>query len=437
MASERQISLHSIPPLPASYLRSASGVVHVLATSTRKSLILRFLMGHGMTRPTIALYTVISFAVIVAISGVLLLAGLQRAFESNPIFNALILVILCIGVAAAVRQLLRIDYSARWMSERMRTADINEPVPFLLVPLTPLIGSRGPQGSCSTLSLRAMIDGVFVRLDDGRDVSRYLMNVLILLGLLGTFWGLLQTVGGIGAVIGGLSLGDGDVKAVFNTFKEGLQKPIAGMGISFSASLFGLAGSLILGFMDLQAGRAQNLFCAELEEILGSKDPIGGDADDLAGLRFPVSNAGGGYQDAVVHSLTDQLERLQRTLRQQVEMRVAEQMNARTLQEVLVALDTNLKSQSVFLSKMVNFQQEAAPVVERLATLLNSPGVVSVEHHARSIDLSIRDFSRQLAVASEVQTEELRAELRVIARLLAGPALTRETEVIMPQEKSC
>jgi hypothetical protein len=391
-----------------------------------------------MTRPTLALYTVIGFAVAVAISGVLLLAGLQKAFESNPIFNALILVTLCVGIAAAVRQLLRIDYSARWMTERMKTAEIKESIPFLLMPLTPLIGSRGPQGSCSTLSLRAMIDGVFVRLDDGRDVSRYLMNVLILLGLLGTFWGLLQTVGGIGAVIGGLSLGDGDIKEVFNTFKEGLQKPIAGMGISFSASLFGLAGSLILGFMDLQAGRAQNLFCAELEEILGSKEVMSGEADEFTGVRFPViSGTGGGYQDAVVNGLTDQLQRLQRTLRQQVEVRVAEQMNARTLQEVLVALDTHLKSQATFLSKMVHFQQEASPVVERLATLLNSPSIVSVEQHARSMDLSIRDFSRQLAVASEMQTEELRSELRVIARLLAGPGLNREAEIIMPQEKSC
>jgi len=327
------------------------------------------------------------------------------------------------------------------MSERMSSADIKEPVPFLLAPLTPLIGNKGgPQASCSTLSLRAMIDGVFVRLDDGRDVSRYVMNVLILLGLLGTFWGLLQTVGGIGAVIGGMSLGDGDIKAVFNTFKEGLQKPISGMGVSFSASLFGLAGSLILGFMDLQAGRAQNLFCAELEEILGSKDTASLDSgvggDDFSGMRFPVSRAGAGYQDAVVHSLTDQLERLQRTLRQQVEVRVTEQMNARTLQDVLTALDTHLKSQAGFLSKMVHFQQEAAPVVERLAAILNNPGVLSVEQHARSIDLSIRDFSRQLAVASEVQTEELRGELRVIARLLAGPGLNRETEVITAQEKS-
>lgn len=386
-----------------------------------------------MTRPTLALYTVIGFAAAVLISGVFLLSGLQRAFESNPVFNALILCILVVGIAAAVRQLLRIDYSARWMAQRLKSTDVAEPIPFLLAPLAPLINSKSAQPTANALSLRAMLDGVFVRLDDGRDVSRYLMNVLILLGLLGTFWGLLQTVGGIGSVISGLSLGEGDVKAVFDTFKQGLQKPLVGMGISFSASLFGLASSLVLGFMDLQAGRAQNLFCAELEEILGSKDSIADEVNEFSALRFPLGSAGGGYQDAVVHSLTDQLDRLQRTLRQQVELRVTEQANARTLQEVLIALDTHLKSQASMLSKMVSFQQEAAPVVERLAALLNSPGVASVEQHARSIDLSIKDFSRQLALASEVQTEELRGELRVIARLLAGPVApssTQETEIL-------
>lgn len=385
-----------------------------------------------MTRPKIALYTVCGFAALVLTCGLVLSGGLWQAFRSNPVFNAMILCVWVIGVGAAIRQLLRIDYSAQWMSKRLTTSEVAEPIPFLLAPLTPVINSKGTQPSCSTLSLRAMLDGVFVRLDDGRDVTRYLMNVLILLGLLGTFWGLLQTVGGIGAVIGGLSLGEGDIKAVFDRFKDGLQKPLVGMGISFSASLFGLASSLILGFMDLQAGRAQNIFCAELEEILGSKEGVSEEFGELSGLRFPVSASSGGYHDAVAHSLADQLDRLQRTLRQQVELRVTEQANARTLQEVLVALDTHLKSQASLLSKMVSFQQEAAPVVERLAMLLNSPSVASVEQHARSIDLSIKDFSRQLAIASEVQTEELRGELRVIARLLAGPnsSHSHETEVL-------
>lgn len=374
-----------------------------------------------MNRPKLELYTVFAFTLVCLGCGYMLMGGLERAFRANPIFNSLILGILVVGICATVRQLVRIDYSARWMAKRMKSADISEPVPFLLVPLSSLISSTHPNPSCSALSLRAMLDGVFARLDDSRDLSRYFMNVLILLGLLGTFWGLLQTVGGIGSVIGGLSLGEGDIKAVFDNFKEGLQKPLLGMGISFSASLFGLASSLILGFMDVQAGRAQNHFCAELEEILGSKDALPEGAGELGGLKFPTTYGSAGYQDAVVHGLTDQLDRLQRTLRQQVELRVAEQTNARTLQEVLVALDDHLKSQHQLLSKMVSFHQEAAPIMERLSTLLSSTSVNSVEQHARSIDLSVKEFGRQLAVASEMQTEELRGELRVIARLLAGP----------------
>jgi hypothetical protein len=384
-----------------------------------------------MTRPKLELYTVAAFSLICIGVAVCLFGGLEQAFRSNPIFNSLILVILVVGVGSSVRQLLRVDQSARWMAERMRSPQITQPVPYLLKPITSLVCSASPQPTCGTLSLRAMLDGVFGRLDDSREVTRYLMNVLILLGLLGTFWGLLQTVGGIGAVIGGLSLGEGDVKAVFDTFKSGLQKPLYGMGISFSASLFGLASSMVLGFMDLQAGRAQNVFCSELEEILSSKEPpfepaAGG---DYASLKYPMSAVGGGYQDAVVTGLADQLDKLQRTLRQQMEQRATEQAITRTLQEVLAALDDHLKSQHALLSKMVGYQQEVAPIYGRLAEIISSASVGSLEQHARSIDLSVKEFSRHVAVSSEIQTEELRGELRVIARLLAGPK-PGETELL-------
>jgi len=385
-----------------------------------------------MTRPKLALCAAGSFIALVLGCAVFMFDGLQRAFISNPLFNSLILVTLLVGITAAVRQLLRIDQSAQWMARRIESHQVTQSVPFLLVPLSPLVNNKNPQPTCSAMSLRAMLDGVFTRLDDSRDLSRYLMNVLILLGLLGTFWGLLETVGGIGAVIGGMSLGSGDVRSVFEGFKDGLQKPLAGMGVSFSASLFGLASSLILGFLDLQAGRAQNLFCAELEEILGAKDSLlDDDASQFSGMRFPMTVSGGsGIQEAVVHGLTDQLDRLQRTLRQQVELRVAEQANSRTLQEILVALDTHLTSQHDLLAKLVSLQQEASPVVGRLATLLNSSSVTALEHHARSIDLSVKEFARQLTISSEIQTEELRSELRVIARLMAEPNM-KETELLV------
>ena len=262
-------------------------------------------------------------------------------------------------------------------------------------------------------SLRAMLDGVFTRVDESRDLSRYLMNVLILLGLLGTFWGLLQTVGGIGSVIGGLSLGEGDLKLVFDRFKDGLQKPLVGMGISFSASLFGLASSLVLGFLDLQTGRAQNVFCCELEEWLGRRSAI---SESTFSHTAPPAS----YQEAIVVTLTEQLERLQRTMRQQFDLQSVEQGNIRALSETVFALSDNLKSHNVLLAKLTQLQNETTPAIAQLTDVVQRSNAAHVEEHVRSVDLSLRDIALQLAQSASNHTSELRDELRIIARLLAS-----------------
>ncbi len=115
--------------------------------------------------------------------------------------------------------------------------------------------------------MRHLLDSIATRLDEARDLARYMTGLLVFLGLLGTFWGLIETVGSVGKVIEGLKVG-GDAGSVFDTLKEGLAAPLGGMGISFSSSLFGLAGSLILGFLDLQSSQAQNRFYTDLEDWL-------------------------------------------------------------------------------------------------------------------------------------------------------------------------
>src|ERR1700739_109927 len=117
--------------------------------------------------------------------------------------------------------------------------------------------------------MRHLLDSIATRLDEARDISRYMTGLLVFLGLLGTFWGLIQTVGSVGKGVDGLKVG-GDAGALFDTLKEGLAAPLGGMGISFSSSLFGLAGSLILGFLDLQSSQAQNRFYTDLEDWLAS-----------------------------------------------------------------------------------------------------------------------------------------------------------------------
>lgn len=389
------------------------------------------LIQHSMTRPKSVLLILWGFCFGIVGVGLWLSQGLLRAFAANPVFNTLILLTLSVGVVAAIRQVLRIDASVQWLHSQLLNKDRASSVPFLLVPLFPMLKDNNKEVACSTLSLKAMLDGVFVRLDDGREVTRYIMNVLILLGLLGTFWGLLQTVGGIGAVIGGLSLSEGDVSAVFDTFKVGLQRPLDGMGISFSASLFGLASSLIVGFMDLQAGRAQTLFCTELEEYFSFAGQGGALFEDLDGLSVPIGGGslGGGYQDAVVQALTDQLAHLQRSLKQQAEVRKEEQGNARQLHDVLGALDTHIKSQADVMSRIATFHQEATPVMQKLGTLLQSSDVASVEEHLRGLNNRMSEISKQLASTSDLQTDELRRELRIIARLLAGASVNLDKHV--------
>jgi hypothetical protein len=130
-------------------------------------------------------------------------------------------------------------------------------------------GERSGRMTISQQTMRHLLDSIATRLDEARDISRYMTGLLVFLGLLGTFWGLIETVGSVGKVIDGLKVG-GDAGALFDTLKEGLAAPLGGMGISFSSSLFGLAGSLILGFLDLQSSQAQNRFYTDLEDWLAT-----------------------------------------------------------------------------------------------------------------------------------------------------------------------
>jgi hypothetical protein len=142
--------------------------------------------------------------------------------------------------------------------------------PKLLAPMAAILGGeRSGRMTISQQTMRHLLDSIATRLDEARDISRYMTGLLVFLGLLGTFWGLIETVGSVGKVIDGLKVG-GDAGALFDTLKEGLAAPLGGMGISFSSSLFGLAGSLILGFLDLQSSQAQNRFYTDLEDWLAS-----------------------------------------------------------------------------------------------------------------------------------------------------------------------
>jgi hypothetical protein len=201
----------------------------------------------------------------------LLLVPLKTAFLANWGFNTLILGVLLVGIGINFRQVLVLNPEINWI-KLFRTGETGLSVaqePRLLKPLARHIsGLRKDRFRLSALSLRTVLDGIRERLDESREISRYMIGTLIFLGLLGTFWGLLGTINAVGTVINGLDVGSQDFGSVFKELKAGLQAPLAGMGTAFSSSLFGLGGSLVLGFLDLQASHAQNRFFNGLEEWL-------------------------------------------------------------------------------------------------------------------------------------------------------------------------
>lgn len=222
-----------------------------------------------LSTPRIFLVRMLVFLILCGLIGFVLYKQIWQAFLANPGLNALIGAVLAIGIILAFRQVIRLYPEISWINS-FRISDPGLAVerrPMLLAPMAAMLSNRSGRMTITQQTMRHLLDSIATRLDEARDLSRYMTGLLVFLGLLGTFWGLIETVGSVGKVIEGLKVG-GDAGSVFDTLKEGLAAPLGGMGISFSSSLFGLAGSLILGFLDLQSSQAQNRFYTDLEDWL-------------------------------------------------------------------------------------------------------------------------------------------------------------------------
>jgi len=224
-----------------------------------------------VSSPRIFLVRMLVFLILCSLIVVIIHQQIWVAFLANPPLNALIIGVLFIGIALSFRQVIRLFPEVAWVNG-FRLADPGiavERPPVLLAPMAAILGDRVGRMSMSSQTMRSILDSIAIRLDEARDISRYMTGLLIFLGLLGTFWGLIETVSSVGGVINSLKVG-GDAGAVFDSLREGLAAPLSGMGISFSSSLFGLAGSLVLGFLDLQMSQAQNRFHTDLEDWLAT-----------------------------------------------------------------------------------------------------------------------------------------------------------------------
>ena len=225
---------------------------------------------YKLASPQVYLWRMTIFLIIVAFIALILHQQIYNAFMANPGLNAVIFAVLFIGILLSFRQIFRLFPEIRWVNT-FRIAEPGVEVerpPVLLAPMATLLGDRIGRMAISTQTMRSILDSIQMRLDEDRDIGRYLTSLLIFLGLLGTFWGLLQTVGSVANTIQSLDVSSANTGVIFEDLKDGLAAPLSGMGVAFSSSLFGLAGSLVLGFLDLQAGQGQSMFYNDLEDWL-------------------------------------------------------------------------------------------------------------------------------------------------------------------------
>src|ERR1051325_5091593 len=349
------------------------------------------------------------FLVLVAALVFALHRPLVAAFLGNPAVNGVILGILLAGVVFICRQVVLLEPEVEWIeSFRRRLADrdfgaTSSRPPRLLAPMARMLGSRRDgRVSLSASLLQTLLDGIAPRLDETRETSRYLIGLLVFLGLLGTFYGLLETVRSVGGVIGALDVTASDLAHVFADLKAGLELPLHGMATAFSSSLFGLAGSLVLGFLDLQAGQAQNRFYNDLEEWLSTHPRLSSGSLAEAGEGSVPA-----YLQALLEQTADSLENLQRLLTRSEETRIASNTTLASLAERLGTIGEHMNAGQ---GQMIRFAESSLGQNE------------AVRAHLRAIEGYMARLNEELAEGRAQSVAELRNEIRLLARTIAALA---------------
>jgi len=373
-----------------------------------------------MTKPTRFLVRMAIFILLIVAIAVVLRDTLWIAFNTNAVLNGLILTVLVLGAIYNLVQVARLSPEVEWLEtfRRNRPALSALQTPRLLGPMASMLGDKRDRFTLSAASMRSLLDGISSRLDEAREISRYLTSLLIFLGLLGTFWGLLLTIGSVSDVISGMSVGSGDLNQMFAQLKTGLEAPLRGMGTAFSSSMLGLAGALVLGFLDLQAGQAQNRFFNELEEWLAgqtrlSSGALGGEGEG----SVPV------YVQALLEQTAENLEGLQRILARGEEGRAQANQAVLQLTERLSVFTDQMRASQQLLLRLAEGQSDIRPVLIRLAEArVDTSSEEAVRGHVRNIEIYLARMLEEMASGRQQTSAEIRSEIKVLARTIAALA---------------
>lgn len=378
-----------------------------------------------MTRPHRFLVRMAVCVAVVALLGALLWPRLQDAFLANLAINGTIVAVLLLGILFIFRQVMVLTPELAWIEAfRRGRSETSNRQPDLLAPMATMLGG-GPdeeQPRLSPVALRSLLDGIASRLDERRDLARYLIGLLVFLGLLGTFWGLLGTIAGVAQAIEALRVdADADAAVMFEALKAGLGQPLDGMATAFSSSLFGLAGSLILGFLELQAAQAQSRFYNELEEWLSSLTRLrlgGGGPDETQAVPE--------YIAALLEQTADNLRRLEKTTARGEDERLQTQKSLDSLVDALTGLTGRLERQDGHLATLGDAQKGLTVALAELAdTVSRMSGAEEGNRDLlRSLDQRLARLLEDQAAGRSELSEALASEVRVLAKSLSGAGTT-------------
>lgn len=386
-----------------------------------------------MTRPTRYLFRMVLFLGAVTLVVILLSGPLLVAFGANPMLNSLILLVLFLGITWNMRQVTRLSPEVTWLEtfQQARARLATLAAPRLLAPMANMLAARAAKAreaggtapdrfTISAPAMRSLLDSIASRLDESRELSRYMTGLLIFLGLLGTFWGLLLTISSVGDVINSMSVGSGDINALFEQLKSGLARPLKGMGTAFSTSMLGLAGALVLGFLDLTAGQAQNRFFNELEEWLAgitrlSSGVLGNEGEG----SVPI------YVQALLEQTAENMENLQHILARGEDGRNQANQTLVALTERIATLSDTMRSNQQLMLRIAEGQQAIAPALvhlgERLTPQTDGHDDI-MRAHLRNIELYLQRLLTETEQGRAQSTSELRNDIRVLTRTIAALA---------------
>ena len=372
-----------------------------------------------MTNMNHYLIRVLLFVLVILVIASFLIIPIGHAFMANAALNGMILGVFLFGLVFIVRKIALLSPEVAWISQHRslnKQRLTKQRPPRLLAPIANMLGDKtNGKISLSATSLKSLLDSIDMRLSESRDTSRYLIGLLIFLGLLGTFWGLLETVGAVSNVIGGLSLKGGNLEKAFSDLKIGLDAPLSGMATAFSSSVFGLAGSLALGFIDLQLGQAQNRFYNDLEEWLSGLTKLSA-GNNVTGDH---EISGTAYQEALFEQTAESLDRLQRVMVHNEDGRDETNQHLIKINDSLHLIVDKLEAETQVIRDLSDNQERSNSAISRLTEYSQEKSRDDYRQNLRNIDTQLSQLIKELKTGREKSVEEIRQEIRLLARTIA------------------